>query len=476
MKGYVDLNEKNILLILKTASQLLLKDFEKYCFENYIKKPNLNNFYLIYESSKTFMRKEMFHYAEKAFEFFVQNEYFCKMDLSFVTKLLSSSQLNLSNEIQVFKAANSWLKYSFNERSKHASYILSKVRLSLLSLSELNVVQDEILAYKFDNSFRDSLKTMIKSKQSNLLTLPNHNLRSNSHYKFNIIVCGGQDKRGKLEDRKMKYETYMTKGDDFSQLNEIGPLTNPRMDHFAVDLGKHVYIFGGYDGNYRQVMSVEAFSKDTNSWEVVSTLPDNRKYFSACGFMGKIYIIGGAHNEIFDLYTCVVYDPKKGNWNEIANMNEARSYSHCTVFNGKVVVSGGSVYNNVFREPESNTVEYFDFCNNKWQFMSKMIRFRHQHQSIGIKNKLYLLGGARELSCEVFDMYTKTSTFLKKPSISIERYNSSVLAIGNRILVIRNDEDLAEYFDVENKKWTKMDELQLFKKFSTFCCVKSIQL
>ena len=53
--------------------------------------------------------------------------------------MLSSSDLNIDSELQVFNAFHSWLCHDITERRKYAKELLSKVCLPLLSTSALEV-------------------------------------------------------------------------------------------------------------------------------------------------------------------------------------------------------------------------------------------------------------------------------------------------------------------------------------------------
>ena len=66
---------------------------------------------------------------------------------------------------------------------------------------------------------------------------------------------------------------------------------------------------------------------------------------------------------------------------EIYSRNE-RKFAACTVFEGKIVVSGGV---------QSNTVESYDFYENKWTYLPSMIEYRYFHGSVSVGNKLFVI-------------------------------------------------------------------------------------
>ena len=60
-----------------------------------------------------------------------------------ISKILASSELSITSEIEVFKVAERWLNYNIKERSKYAKDILLKVRLHLLSKDTVRLLLDD---------------------------------------------------------------------------------------------------------------------------------------------------------------------------------------------------------------------------------------------------------------------------------------------------------------------------------------------
>ena len=58
---------------------------------------------------------------------------FLELDYFLVAKILASSDLVITSEVEVYNAADRWLKYKIEERRKFAKHLLLKVRLPLLS-------------------------------------------------------------------------------------------------------------------------------------------------------------------------------------------------------------------------------------------------------------------------------------------------------------------------------------------------------
>ena len=104
-------------------------------------------------------------------------------------------------------------------------------------------------------------------------------------------------------------------------------------------------MFGGTNYYQNIVVSIEKYSPETNTWEFVADMMDDRMLFSACSFMDNVYIMGGRFNNgrIWqNKATCFEFNTKSLDWKEISRMSNARRDLACSVFEGRIVVSGGS--------------------------------------------------------------------------------------------------------------------------------------
>ena len=179
-----------------------------------------------------------------------------------------------------------------------------------------------------------------------------------------------------------------------------------------------------------------------------------------------------------DDYTdlCMEFDTKYNKWSQVARMNEVRSYAASAVFEGKVVVSGGN-----FGEIK-NTVEAYDRVDNSWTPMPNMIKRRNGHASVGMRNKLFVIGcedARNRSSCEVFDSNSEKFVALKKPpSLFVTRYGRVVNAILIRSEIILFHSDYpttALFYDVEKNEWSER-KVAGSKNLYLYCCAITPQL
>ena len=105
--------------------------------------------------------------------------------------------------------------------------------------------------------------------------------------------------------------------------------------------------------------------------------------YCACSFMKNLYVFNCTYS---GNSVNVKYDTIKRKWRYIAKMNIARRYADCAVFKGKIVVSGAEKKN-------SKIVEAYDYYKNKWSRLPDMIEGRSSHGSVGLGNKLFVIGG-----------------------------------------------------------------------------------
>ena len=87
--------------------------------------------------------------VERCFPMIVNSTSFIELDFKHVAKILSSSELNIDSEMEVFNAITSWLSHD-KERNKYAKRLFIKIRLSLLSDHALKIVSDKISSYVGD--------------------------------------------------------------------------------------------------------------------------------------------------------------------------------------------------------------------------------------------------------------------------------------------------------------------------------------
>ena len=116
----------------------------------------LYNFSQLYSSSNA--SKPPLQFIERCFQMFVDCTSFLELDLKLISKILSSSELNIDSEMEVFNAVVSWLEYK-KERKIYAKDLFLKVRLCFLSDPALKLIKEKISCLIDDFAFINEVIT-----------------------------------------------------------------------------------------------------------------------------------------------------------------------------------------------------------------------------------------------------------------------------------------------------------------------------
>ena len=410
-------------------------------------KINIKTALPIYEFATLFnvpsLQKASFINIERFFTMAVETKSFLELGYSSVSKILASSELNITAEQEIYNAVNTWLTYNIEQNSKFAKNLLLKVRFPLLSDHAIKDILSKPSSICKIHEYNDVLNKALEDRDSlyQNKSHPHYSNRYCNQKTFNIIICGGYYHGNSMKPIKRVAEFNVNNSET---LNILPPMKNARCCPKVVCLKCEVYVFGGDDRTL--IRSVEKYSPATKTWNKVTGMYDDREHFCACAFMGKVYVVGGRYSKVFkNTNSCLRFDTKDSSWKEVAVINEARSSAACAVFEGRIIVSGG-IDNNY---DELNSVEYYDFVADLWIPMSSMIEERSHHSLVVVKSKLFAV---RDETCEVFDSTCKTFVALK-PSIVF--YAQQALSIGSKIFIFQNDTSYTVVYDVDNNSWSK---------------------
>ena len=133
-------------------------------------------------------------FIERCFSIIADSHNFKELDYIAVVKILSSNELNLDSELQVFTAAAVWLNFNIEQRSKFAKSLLIYIRPPLLSDHVLRYLSKVSSTYKSEE-FVATINELLHNKKSMQLNRIKHfnETRFCSQNNFNILLCGGYD-------------------------------------------------------------------------------------------------------------------------------------------------------------------------------------------------------------------------------------------------------------------------------------------
>ena len=444
-------NEDNIISSLKICKLFLNDEVDSQIYKCIEDKINVNNVATLFNLSQLYhlssLIKPSLCFIERCFSTIADSQIFLELNFVTVRKILSSSELNIDSELQVFNAAYSWLSH-IKERSKYEKVLLMKIRLPLLSDSALDFIIRKNSCFTISSECVGIIRNVLEKKKGLYFNKFSNISRYCSQENFNVVTCGGHDRNA---NRLVNNVYRMNKK---NSVTILPPMKERRQYLKTVCIKNELYVFGGvtYGGN--TVLSVEKYSIATNTWRIIAKMYDDRKHFCLSSFMNNVYVIGGiTADHISNTNSCIKFNTKDNKWRTVAGMNEARLDPPCAVFEGRIVVCGG--YGG-YRNGDLKTVEAYDHIADKWSNMPNMIERRENHKSVAIKNKLFVVGGLNTPTFEVFDS-TCNKFVLLKPLNQYNRHLKTlveVVLIGTRLVLYSEDKNTVLFYDVKNEVWS----------------------
>ncbi|XP_007895123.1 kelch-like protein 8 [Callorhinchus milii] len=324
-------------------------------------------------------------YACEHFNEVVDCEDFVNVSPKHLVTLLSSSNLNVEHEKQVYSAAIKWLHTNPQHHAMWLDQVLGQVRLPLLPVDFLMGVVAK------DNMIRQNLKCrdLLDEARNYHLHLSNmpvpdfeYSIRTTPRkHTAGVLFCVGG--RGGAGDPFRSIECYSIGRNSWF----FGPEMNSRRRHVGViSVDGKVYAVGGHDGN-EHLGSIEMFDPLTNKWMMKASMNTKRRGIALASLGGPIYAIGG-----LDDHTCFSdverYDIGSDLWSSVAPMNTPRGGVGSVALGNYVYAVGGND-----GVASLSSVERYDPHLDKWMEIKEMGQRRAGNGVGELNGCLYIVGG-----------------------------------------------------------------------------------
>lgn len=439
--GSINLTLTNVKDILLLSSLLQINDLIQATSEFWFKNINDFNCLDIFLTSSVYNLNSLFikskEYIFKYFNRIYMNEYFLQCDFDILNEILSSDELNITNEEVVLIAVIKWISFDYENRSDLIENCLNLVRFSLIDPKVLTA-NELVNKYEMDSQLIEGITPIIcdlvkKSicqkaiKRAGMVTAD----------ECFIIIGGNRD----LDDVDSNYTNCInpkTLEKSFISINHSDKSKNTRyLSHIenpgvCVTQSNRIFMAGG-----KHVLAQSIENED---------LTQNRFYLS---------------KELYE------YDPVYDTWIRRSNMLFAKSnFSMCALDN-RIYTFGGITID----EDRIDIVEYYDIDESKWTYVGSMPTAFISGQVVSYNGIFYVMGGragvGRLNSCFTFDPIEKE--WNQVSSMRIGRFNFGACVVGNRIYVIggqrfieSDNESLftrialnsVEIYDIINDQWS----------------------
>ena len=391
----------------------------------------------------------------------METEDFFNLDIKQVLEWVSSDDVTISSEEEVFEGIVKWVSYNRSDRESFFLDLLRHIRLRSIPHDFLlkKLVKEELITRNYDclNYLLGSMESIFIASDECLTKAPRNCLKVQVE---GIFLCGGRKALCYLPQVNMWYKmANMT----FEHQNHALLLDRQRVCIFSKQ-NPHIqchlvecYVPSTnlwcsfqsgfeYDEKFCSVSAVSGYSFlnaltyaehtpymytydiNTNYWKMLEKTPIRRLGVCAISQGHHIYIIGGTNSSdgIPAGNTKVErFNPRNESVEEVAPLNEARHDAFGAVMNDKIYVAGG-IQMIEQRRRLLNTCEVYDPSTNEWHLMADLCVPRHSASMVCFKEALYVIGGlrntnnqvvTRELSVEMFDF--ETSEWKKKSTIPV---------------------------------------------------------
>ncbi|XP_068684115.1 kelch-like protein 3 [Montipora foliosa] len=382
------------------------------------------------------LMEESCEFINSNFSSVMETEDFLNLNIEQVMKWVSSDDVTVTSEEEIFKGIVKWVTHKKSERESNFAELLSQVRLQSMSHDFLfnELINEELIATSNAslNFVLRSMKCIFDPFCEDAAKPPRKCLE---RYTDVIFVCGGRtalcyvpqkDIWYQLPDMFLEHQDhavvqYRDKvcifgrqlvGSGKSQITEY--FLSSKISQGTVETGPAIYwgfcsSLSVLDGCIFALFgeAIILFKIDENVCEAVADPPTHR--YGACLVSDKrhLYLVGGIINFFVPTQTVERFDPISATWEEVAAMNEGRYDAFGAAMNGKIYVAGGiNISSTVLK-----CCEVYDPSTNEWQVMSNLKMCRQAANMVCIQEALYVVGGfngiqksSRELSVEVFQL------------------------------------------------------------------------
>lgn len=370
--------------------------------------------------------------------------------------LLSSTNLRVIEEEEVYEALTRWTEHKPKERRRFFVEYFDLIRLEHISSFYLkHVVYQDILSlgeYQLLAGISETLGTSGNSQCDviNPLEPPRRQVAM-------MITVLAPD-----------VYTYIP---TTRQWLEMAPVPTPRIFSSSVMCCGMIYCVGGL-ANSNSSNIVECFDPTANVWLSKASLPVPTRAAGVAVLDEFLYVVGGRSNGArFNIVQR--YDPRKDCWTFVTSLQEARSGTALVSCRGNLYAIGGRKDESTFLR----SVECYCPRKNTWSLTTPMNVERASSAAACIQDKMYVIGGVRSPevshnSCEVYDIVLDqwsmiADTVIPRSYAGIASFKECLLVCGGEDS--GNFHDTVEYYDIELDSWQVVDKMPKEEKFVDCC-------
>ena len=465
--GNVLVTEERVHNLIATADYLLLPGLKSsasnFLTEIVTVESCVFNYYFAEKYRCVELKEKACHVINSNFTVVMETEDFLKLDKKQMMEWVSSDDVTVSAEEEVFKGIVKWVSHNKSERETALPELLQQVRLTSLSRDFVlnDLTKEELIlrnpefglnfvvdAIKLMQSATDGLVNrqprkclkahlngiFVSGKRKALCYFPQQNIWyrladklfedqgcSPTQYKGNIYVpCYMRNAYGESE-WAMQY--YIPTSNSWGAVQSDTDVS----DASCCTVCKG-YLYAICLNAYSE-RRIFRYDGETNCWYKVLDPPKRQRYPCIVTDEQHLYIIGGVLDFASSPITMTTrFDFNSSKWEEVADINHPRKSAFGAAMNGKVYIAGGTqVWSSSISSCEVYTPE-----TNEWQLMPSLKVPRRNANMVCCEGKLHVLGGEtdvlrgrslRQLTVEEFD--SERNEWIEKSVIPVNSFETA---------------------------------------------------
>ena len=435
--GSVEVTQENCKDLIAAANYLLIPGLKKLSgqfVEQQITKSNcISTFYFaeMYQCDELITNTRKFIHAN--FASVAEMDEFLNLEVKEVERWISSDEISVAVEADVFKIVLKWIEQDKSERKASFEQLFRHVRLAFLSRDFLfHVVTHELVRENLGcfELISDAIKLTSFTCEAGLPQSPRKGLESRT-----IVACGG------------KYTLcYLPEKDEWKRLAD--GLSDTNLLTEMISYCDQLYAFPS-DGKG------ERYDPVVNGW---CTLDLSITRFTKVAVVsGEIYAIEA--NTSTKKSTVKRYDVERCSWDTVLSSHEGCRGNSCVVAAGNhLYVCGGSLGMERFSKAER-----FDTVENKWEEIASMRQDRECAFGVATEGKIFLAGGWVLNTCELYNISTNEWQLIG--SLTIERMYARMVCLKGTLYVLGGlnnggeSQLTVECYDPIKNKWIKKTKI-----------------
>ncbi|ESO98129.1 hypothetical protein LOTGIDRAFT_143089 [Lottia gigantea] len=388
-------------------------------------------------------------------------EEFKNMSFKLLLHAVSSQDLHVDNESQVYESVVKWINVDLKTRKDHLAALLTAIKFPLMSPTYLLDSVESNPMVKSNLECRDLLDEAKYYQMSLANLVPdfkvNQRTRPRKSYAGVLFCVGG---RGSSGDPFKSIECYDPRKNRWFPVAEM----NTRRRHVGVcSANGLLYAVGGHDGN-EHLNSGEVFDPKTNQWKQIAPMGTLRRGIALAGLGGPIYAVGGL-DDTACFNSVERYDPASDVWTFVASMNTRRGGVGVAALKGQIYALGGNDGNSSL-----DKCERYDPFVNKWTSLANMKERRAGAGVAVLDGNIFVVGGFDDnsplSSMEKYDYSTDTWTLVAPMSTC--RGGVGVGTLGGYLYAVGGHDgsnylNSVEAYDPINNSWEIVKSIQQFR-------------